>query len=497
MKIFRSIRWRIQMWQSLLLALIVVVLGFLFHMHLKQSFIASLDHKLLAGLTHLYPTFRNGGQLVPSPERSGSERPLPQSAPSVSPPPGAPSRRNRELINRRRRMVEGRLFGKNPTGSSPGGNAYFVVWFANGDPRVSSENAPDDVPFIPNIEPLSQAKLHTRGNFREAYGSTPELSCVITGMDLRHVRGTFLGYAWGIGVSCSGVILFGILVGWKLTGIAVRPFDRIREVTERIASGSLDARIPADGYIGEIKELSFTLNHTFERLEHAFDQQRRFTADASHELRTPLASAILETQIALRKERSAEEYRRRLANSLKNLTQLRTLSDALLNLTRLDMVSMTLMRGPCDLAELVHNSLPALNLLMEDSGKHLTTDLKPASFSGDPIGIQQIINNLISNAIHYSPEKVDIHVQTGIQGAYAMLVVSNQGPPIPPADLRNLFERFYRSAEARKKNPSGSGLGLPISQSIVQQHGGLIEASSNEQEGTRFIVLLPSAPPRT
>ena len=241
----------------------------------------------------------------------------------------------------------------------------------------------------------------------------------------------------------------------------------------------------------ELGRLACVLNSTFERLEAAFAQQKQFTADASHELRTPIAVLITEAQTTLARTRDAAEYRETVEICLETAQQMRRLTQALLELARFDAGQEPLERRQFELGETVRGCVERIRSMVLERGIHVELELAQAEVFGDPDRVDQVVTNLLVNAVHYNKDQGQIHVVTRTENHLAVLTVSDTGSGISAEDLPRLFERFYRCDKARSRSNGRSGLGLAICKAIVDAHGGGIEVESRVGEGTTFTVRLP------
>ena len=300
-------------------------------------------------------------------------------------------------------------------------------------------------------------------------------------------------------VTLAGVVVLGIgatLVGaWWLAGSAVRPVYEITEQATRIEAGTLSQRIVAHAGTDEFRGLVAVLNRMLERLDRAFDSQRRLTADVSHELRTPLTALRGEIEVALRAERSPRDYQHVLHSALEEIDRLTEMSEDLLLITRAEAKVLTLERAPTDVNDLVRDSLHALRARMEERDLALEAHLAPgAGAEIDPALVARVVHHLLDNAIKFTPPGGTIHVDTApLEGGVGVrLSVGDSGPGIPPDHLLHIFEPFYRVDQARSRG-TGTGLGLAMAAAIARLHGGAIHASNTAGAGARFEVELPSA----
>jgi two-component system OmpR family sensor kinase len=292
---------------------------------------------------------------------------------------------------------------------------------------------------------------------------------------------------------------FGLLVavgiaGTSLTRRAFRAIDEVVQQARRIGEASLGERLPHPGTHDEIGRLVDTLNEMLGRLEQGFESQRRFTADASHELRSPLSRLRAELEITLRRPRCVAEYKQTLRSCLEEVERLTRLVEELLELARLDArqerVPYEIVSLNALLAEVVRLQQP---LARERSICVLTEESQPvaARVAGAPLSL--VFSNILENALKFSPPSGTVTIRLGFDGPDAVVSISDSGPGIGFGEAARLFERFYRGSAARADGMPGTGLGLALSQAIVRNCGGVIEASNLPEGGARFTVRLPLA----
>ncbi|XHS76526.1 sensor histidine kinase [Burkholderiaceae bacterium UC74_6] len=277
-----------------------------------------------------------------------------------------------------------------------------------------------------------------------------------------------------------------------LTRRMVSAIDDIVQRARRIGQANLSERLPRSESRDEIGRLVETLNEMLARIEHAFEAQRRFTADASHELRSPLSRLRAELEISLRRTRSAEEYRLALTSCQEEVERLTLLVDELLVLARLDAGQE---RSPADVvrldllaADAVRRMEPAalekkIKLVQESSTRI------DAMVGAGPINL--VLGNLLDNAVKYSPVGSTVSIRVGEDSAAAFVAIADDGPGLSQADLPHVFDRFFRGEVARSADVAGLGLGLALSQAMIQAHGGHIEVASRAGHGAEFILRVP------
>ncbi|MGB0144432.1 MAG: sensor histidine kinase, partial [Akkermansiaceae bacterium] len=282
------------------------------------------------------------------------------------------------------------------------------------------------------------------------------------------------------------------LVGWFLIGRSLKPIGKISGTAHRIASGDLSDRIPVRNAGSELGQLSGVLNETFERLERSFEHQVRFTADASHEMRTPISVILAKSQFALNRERSPEKYQECLRTCLESAQHMRSLTDTLLELSKVDSGEFILHTDEANLADLTREVMRMIEPLAEEKSVTIDCSLENMTLAYDEQKIRQALLNLLGNAVKYNRAGGTVEVTLKKKGREVLLSVADTGPGIAPENLLHLFERFYRVDRARKRESrGGTGLGLAITKAIVEGHGGSISVTSELGKGTEFEVCLP------
>ncbi len=301
-----------------------------------------------------------------------------------------------------------------------------------------------------------------------------------------------------LGIAIPLALLLGSFGGLLLANQALSPVDRITSVAEQIAKGDLAERVPmpahASAKMDEIGRLAATFNHMISRLQAAFERQKQFTSDASHELRTPLAVMRGDMEIALRRERSPEEYQRVLGSNLEEIVRLTRLIEDLLMLARADSGRVELRCEPVDLNKLCQQMIDYISPLAEQRQQVLNYNSTEADvfINADLQRIKQMLLNLLDNAIKYTEPGGNITLSLKAENNRAVITVADTGRGIPSEDLPHIFERFFRrSAKTSDRSAAGFGLGLSIVKWIVDSHGGQIETESQQGQGTTFVVKFP------
>jgi two-component system OmpR family sensor kinase len=235
--------------------------------------------------------------------------------------------------------------------------------------------------------------------------------------------------------------------------------------------------------------LAESFDHMLDRLEEAFRRQREFVSDASHELRTPLTVLRGQTELLRRVGADVEERRRVTDTLLRELDQMNRLVEDMLSLAKAESGELVRPR-PLDLDDYLQDLERDLPLLGER--EYRVEGLHEGTLDADPERLTQVFRNLVRNAIRHTGPGDRITLSAGAHNGRIEFCVADSGPGIPPAQLGRIFDRFYRTDEARGRDQGGSGLGLPIARAIVEAHGGRISAQGDPGEGTTIRIALPS-----
>jgi heavy metal sensor kinase len=288
------------------------------------------------------------------------------------------------------------------------------------------------------------------------------------------------------------LIIIAALGGFWLAQRALQPVDRIIDSAQRISSLNLSERLPVHHTGDELERLSVALNSMIARLDDAFQQTRRFLADASHELRTPLTMMQAELEAIHERTDLKPNIRELAASGLDEVQRLKTIVEGLLALSRLDAGEALEQRTPVDLAELAATTADQMCLLAEDKGITVTCHSGTrVMVEGDRSRLKQVMVNLLDNAIKYTPSGGNVTVKVFTRENKAVTEVRDNGIGIPSEAVPRVFERFFRVDKARSRELGGAGLGLAIVKSICVAHGGRVEVHSEEGAGSRFTVSLP------
>ncbi len=269
---------------------------------------------------------------------------------------------------------------------------------------------------------------------------------------------------------------------------AIKPIEKIATAAESVNALNLKTRLEESGAHDQIGRLVAVFNKMLERLEAAFDAQRRFTSRAAHELRTPLTILKGEAQVALGRKRSVAEYEELLRSSLEEIDKLVQIIDDLLLLARYEGGERDIPHEPVALAEIVRSVADQLRPFASRKGIDLVVEAAELSVSGDAHALERLVCKLMENALFYTPRGGVVSARLLRDGGRADLTVEDSGIGIAPEDLPHIFDRFYRSSAAREMRPEGSGIGLSMAALIARLHDTTIDVASKKGKGTRFMI---------
>ena len=311
---------------------------------------------------------------------------------------------------------------------------------------------------------------------------------VYAGENLDNANDTTTAIVTVLAIGLPMLLLLVAAVTWWAVGRTLRPVREITSTMADITTSDLHRRVAVPSARDEIGQLATTVNATLARLDVSVEQQRRFVADASHELRGPLASLRADLEISItHPERTTWQTVAR--DTLGDVERLQHLTDDLLVLARIDS-ELQRPHAPIDLALIVADALHAVRRQNIQVTTHGTDT--PAIIDGDEFQLRRMVRNLIENAEEHATSHVNLTLQT--TPGIVRLTVADDGPGIPPADRRHIFERFVRLDSARTRNFGGTGLGLAIVHDVVVSHHGSITITDTDPRGSTFTVDLPIAP---
>lgn len=293
--------------------------------------------------------------------------------------------------------------------------------------------------------------------------------------------------------SVLALVVVGLLavgLGYAVAGRALSPLQKITRTARRLSERSLHERIALGGPDDEIRELADTFDAMLERLDRAFDGQRRFVANASHELRTPLAINRTLLEVALSDPEASADLKSVGRTLLETNSRHERLIDGLLFLAKSDRELEV--RTLVDMGEVAESVLSQLSGELEPSGLAVRTDLRSARVVGDPVLLERLVGNLVENALRYNVEDGEITVRSGMYEGSPAVQVENSGPVVPAYEIEGLFEPFRRSSGNRVASGKSAGLGLSIVRSVVRAHGGTVSVWPRAGGGLVVTVSFPA-----
>lgn len=287
-------------------------------------------------------------------------------------------------------------------------------------------------------------------------------------------------------ITLAVVVALAAVLGWIVAGRALRPVHLIAEAARAASDRNLSARVALHGPRDELRELGDTFDEMLDRLQAAFEGQKRFIANASHELRTPLSVMRTTVDVVLDDPASTPADLRGMAVDIRAaVDDAEHLIGALLLLARNER-GLTV-HEQLDLATVAEDVLDATAL----GDLRVHADLRPAPISGDPVLAERLVANLVDNAVRYNADGGELWIGTGSPDGTSRLTVANAGPAISRADADRIFQPFERLD--RRASHDGAGLGLAIVASIAAIHGGTVAASPRDGGGLAVTVDFPAA----
>lgn len=284
--------------------------------------------------------------------------------------------------------------------------------------------------------------------------------------------------------------LIAILAIWFAVYQGHAPIRRISREIRRIGSDQLHTRLDPDAVPRELVELAVSFNEMLGRLEDAFQRLSAFSGDIAHELRTPITNLKTQTEVALSHARSVEQYQEVLYSNLEEYERMAHMIGDMLFLAQADNKLLKPERVKIDLDAEMRILFDYFSAWAEEKNVRLELEGEPVWMTGDRLMMRRGLSNLLSNAIRYTPVGSRVIATLSIDGTSACINIFNAGEPIPAEHLPHIFDRFYRPDASRQRSSEGAGLGLAITRSIIEAHGGSISVQS-DRKGTTFKVQVP------
>lgn len=292
----------------------------------------------------------------------------------------------------------------------------------------------------------------------------------------------------------AGVLVAGILaaafIAVTVAKRGLRPLAAMTSSVQRIGPHRLDERVAPAGWPRELQPLAIAFDEMLDRLEDSFTRLSRFSADLAHELRTPIANIRGETEVALTRPRSPDEYRKVLESSLAECERLSAIIDSLLFLARAEAAERSIQPTRFDARAEIEKIAEFYRPVGEEAGVTLTCE-GSALIDADPVLFRRAVSNLLENALRHTRPGGTISMVVAAGNGHVEVAVTDNGSGIAREHLPRVFDRFYRADPAR--SPHGSGLGLALVKSIADLHGGTAEIESEVNRGTKVKLTFPTS----
>ncbi len=290
----------------------------------------------------------------------------------------------------------------------------------------------------------------------------------------------------------AAIALTSLICAWVFSRVITRPIAGLNRGIQKMSKGDFSARVKVRGS-GEMKQLARAFNSMSEKLETLDQSRNQFVSNASHELKTPLATMKIMIESLIYQPDMDKNLRTEFMTDINNeIDRLSAIVSDLLTLVQMDSQNVKLTRENLSIAQLIKENAHRLQPIANQKGQKIVLQLQDScDIYADKSKLNQVIYNLMENAVKYTQASGVIRVTLQRQGRNAIFRVSDNGPGIPKENLPHIFDRFYRVDKARSREKGGTGLGLSIVHQLVLLHGGSINVESEEGRGATFIVELP------
>jgi two-component system heavy metal sensor histidine kinase CusS len=366
--------------------------------------------------------------------------------------------------------------------------------FSVGDPRIASELIREKIAADAQPTTRSYGKrvyrfistLVQQGN---APGEPAQVAIALDITDDQSFLDELRRYLW-FGMGLISLVLGW--VGWMVVRHGLAPLRHLSTAVAAVSTSELDRPLENKSVPKELQELVAAFNTMLARLHESFRRLSDFSSDIAHELKTPIQNLLLQTQVTLSGQDSLEAYRAALQSNEEEYQRLSTMISDMLFLAKADNRLLSLKKEPMDLAAEVATLFEFYEAFASDLDIRLLQSGN-AEVVADRLMLQRALSNLLSNALRFTPRGMAIKVTMQTEGGWARLAVANPGPEIPLEHRERIFERLYRIDPSRREGHTDNvGLGLAITRSILEMHGGKIEVDSRDGWVT-FLLMLPTA----
>ena len=461
----RTIRFRLALWYAVGGTLLLTGFSLTLYTYVAQTMARPLDHQLRVDLAEVFQRLevRPDGQLL------WNGREIPDRAPWVPQYPWFEVwDENSKLVRRLWPFSENRVQTvPNPPAR---GRETISIFYVAPDLRLRVLSVPFKVPGHEQEWMIRMMRIH-----EPVADALSALRLIII-------------------VALPVVIALLVLVGYSFTRQWLLPLDRMAAEATQITADDLSRRLPVVNPQDELGRLATVFNVTLDRLESSFDALDRFVADASHELRTPLTTLRSVGEVGLRRSRTVDEYREIIGSMLEEAQRLQLLIQRLLELASTEGGAPVVHRVPIRIDEFVATCVSELGILAEYKQQQLSLESVECTAVTDGVLFRQALQNLIDNAIKYSPDKSVIRIGVHERNGSVEVSVTDEGPGISAENRVHLMERFFRPDRARGRNSGGYGLGLSITKAYMRVIGGSLSYEPAVPRGSTFRLTLPKVP---
>ncbi|MFZ4718004.1 MAG: sensor histidine kinase [Ilumatobacteraceae bacterium] len=360
-----------------------------------------------------------------------------------------------------------------------------------GVPAVTPELAAARAGRGPDARPFTVGGVGTDDEFRVIVAERRDVAgWDVVALSTAQADAAHNRLLWATGIGALVVFAVMAVTALWVVRLGVKPINDVTDAADAISAGDRERRLPSYPPGTEAAHLAAAFNSMLDQKEAADERLRQFVADASHELRTPLTSirgyAELYHRGGLADQDRLDDAMRRVSGEAERMG---ALVDDLLLLSKLDR-GLPLEIATVDLVALLADA--AADARAVQPGREITVQVEqPLSCSADPLRIHQVVAALVANALVYTPADTPIELVGARRDGAVVLEVVDHGPGLDADTAAHVFERFYRGDSSRARSTGGSGLGLSITKSIVEAHGGRIAVHTAPGQGCRFTIALP------
>jgi heavy metal sensor kinase len=362
-----------------------------------------------------------------------------------------------------------------------GERPYYVIWGPGGE--LVDRSDPDLQAGQPGNTPAGR-----RERTLEAAGG----ATVLVGRDVSELQRAEWRLLRNVLLAGIATLVLAIVAGWFVAGRALAPIKRISHTARAMSEGDLNARIAVEQTDSELEQVASTLNDAFDRLRTVVEQERRFIADASHELRTPISVLRAETEWALDRERTPQQYKDALTVGKRAALRMQDIVERLLALVRADVAPDVQEPAPVAMRTLIDDVVAWLAPMAQARDVRLAVGGDPFTVNGDAEQLREALNNVVANAILYNTPGGSVTMTMRESDGLARIEVADTGIGIPADAVSRVFDRFFRVDKARSREMGGSGLGLSIARTVFVSHGGDVTCTSEPGVGSMFVITLPA-----